>query len=578
MANNIRSSFSLFRWLIALLLSASALMAGVENTVHNLAAQAVNGNGRTPNPCEFCHTPHNANPTKSLWNRTLPASSYKVYESSTLKATLNQPTGASRLCLSCHDGTIALDDRADRPKSGKVGFLTGSASLGTDLSDDHPISFTYNAALSTAKGELADPALLPSTTKLDEAGQVQCSTCHDPHQDRYPKFLVMDNRSSRLCLTCHQMNGWTSSVHALSSATWNGTGLKPGSQSDFKTVAENGCANCHATHSAGRPQWLLQFGKESKNCFVCHNGTTAVKDVERETRKFSAHRVEQAEWVHNPKENPRVMDRHVSCSDCHSPHLMQSTPPGSTSLLGSMQGAKGVNSSGVVVAEATFQYEVCYACHGVKEQGRATFARLDNVTNTRLEFDPANVSYHPVVAPSRNRLLSGFQPGFAPSDQIRCTDCHNGDNSSLVNGPHGSAFEPILERQYELQDPSPESYQAYALCYKCHSRASVLSDPNGFPHQKHVVDRQTPCATCHDAHGSRNSTYLINFMVRGKTGNTIIFPSSSGRLEFQDLGSGQGQCYLTCHGSDHNPKRYPASRQAPPKVPLAPQGGWGRRD
>jgi predicted CXXCH cytochrome family protein len=577
LANNMRFSSAWLLCLVVLMPLASPLPAGVENTVHNLAARAVTANGRSANPCEFCHTPHNANPTKSLWNRTLPANTYKVYESSTLKATLNQPTGTSRMCLSCHDGTIALDDRADRPKGAKVEVLTGSVSLGTDLSDDHPISFIYNPALSAAKGELVDPSLLPSSTRLDQAGQVQCSTCHDPHEDRNPKFLVMDNRSSRLCLTCHQINGWTSSAHALSSATWNGSGINPWAQSGFKTVAENGCANCHATHSAGRPQWLLQFGKEAKNCLVCHNGTTAAKDVEREFRKFSAHPVEQAEWVHNPKENPRLMERHVSCGDCHSPHGVQSAPPESTSLLGSMQGVKGVNASGTVVTQASFQYEVCYSCHGLKEELRAPVVRMDHVANTRLEFDPSNASYHPVVAPSRNPLLSGFQPGFAPSKLILCTDCHSGDNSSRVNGPHGSSYEPILERPYQLQDPAPESYQAYALCYKCHSRTTIFSGPNGFPHQQHVVELQTPCATCHDAHGSRSSTYLINFMVRGKTGNTVVSPSSSGRLEFQDLGAGQGQCYLSCHGSDHDPKRYPASKQPTHRTTLTPQSDWRRR-
>jgi predicted CXXCH cytochrome family protein len=558
--------------LIALALPAPA---GVENTVHNLAAMAVTENGTSPNPCEFCHTPHNANPTRSLWNRTLPANTYKLYESSTMKATVNQPTGDSRLCLSCHDGTIALDDRPDRPTGGKVGVLKGRASLGTDLSDDHPISFTYDAALSGAKGGLVDPSLLPSAIKLDESRQLQCTTCHDPHEDRNPKFLVMDNRSSRLCLTCHDVKGWASSIHALSPATWNGVGLNPWSQTNYKTVAENACANCHPAHSAGRPQWLLQFSKESQNCFVCHNASTAAKDVEREFRKFSAHPVEQQEWVHNPKEDPRLMDRHVSCADCHSPHATQAAKPGAASGLGSMQGAKGVNASGSVVAQASFEYEVCYNCHGIKEQGRAAMIRQDNVTNTRLEFDPANVSYHPVVAPGRSPSLAGFEPGFTPSSVILCTDCHNSDNRSLINGPHGSSYEPILEREYDLQDPSPESYQAYALCYKCHTRAAIFS--GAFPHQKHVVELSTPCATCHDAHGSRSNTHLINFMVRGKTGNTVVSASKSGKLEFQSLAPGQGQCSLSCHGSDHDAKRYPALQQAPPKTPLAPQSSWGRR-
>ena len=41
-----------------------------------------------------------------------------------------------------------------------------------------------------------------------------CITCHDPHKDTYGKFLLKDNRYSALCVTCHQMNGWSSSAHA----------------------------------------------------------------------------------------------------------------------------------------------------------------------------------------------------------------------------------------------------------------------------------------------------------------------------------------------------------------------------
>src|SRR5208337_4703401 len=78
----------------------------VWRTVHNLSA---NGPGRlheerAAGVCVFCHTPHDARPTQGLWNRELPAVTYKLYESSTLEAQLKQPTGTSRLCLSCHDG------------------------------------------------------------------------------------------------------------------------------------------------------------------------------------------------------------------------------------------------------------------------------------------------------------------------------------------------------------------------------------------------------------------------------------------------------------------------------------------
>src|SRR4051794_31953197 len=82
----------------------------IVNTKHNLS---VSGPGTIKAAteteiCKFCHTPHNATPAKPLWNRSTPGTLYTPYTSSTLDATVGQPDGTSILCLSCHDGTIAL--------------------------------------------------------------------------------------------------------------------------------------------------------------------------------------------------------------------------------------------------------------------------------------------------------------------------------------------------------------------------------------------------------------------------------------------------------------------------------------
>ena len=209
---------------------------------------------------------------------------------------------------------------------------------------------------------------------------------------------------------------------------------------------------------------------------------------------------------------------------------------------------------------ASAEYEVCYSCHGLREQQEAQVIRQDNVTNARLEFDPGNDSYHPVVAPGRNPDVSGLEGGYTPSSRILCSHCHGSDSQGSgpgPRGPHGSAYPPILEREYLLGDDSSESSQSYALCYKCHNRALLLSDMNGFPHRRHVVELQAPCAVCHDAHGSRRNSHLINFMTATKSGTTVVESSGSGRRAFEDLGRLQGRCFLSCHGSDHDPKSYP---------------------
>src|SRR5262249_42267033 len=93
--------------------------------------------------CLFCHTPHRGTGEQPLWNHSMSKATYTPYSSSTARATIGQPTGASKLCLSCHDGTVALGMVQSRslpiPMRNQVTTMpAGRSNLGTDLSDDHP--------------------------------------------------------------------------------------------------------------------------------------------------------------------------------------------------------------------------------------------------------------------------------------------------------------------------------------------------------------------------------------------------------------------------------------------------------
>ncbi len=548
---------------VSILAAAPAAQGAISNTVHNLTATGpgtikATGVGQL---CTFCHTPHSATQTRALWNRALPGTTYKLYASSTLEATLNQPTGASRLCLSCHDGTLALGNLRVPPRTGQVSLpsLTGRASLGTDLSDDHPVSFIYDSALALKQGQLADPASLPKTVRLDDTMQLQCTACHDPHDDRFRKFLRMDDRSAGLCTTCHRQRNWAGSTHATSFATWRGTGTNPWPNSPYTTVAENGCGNCHWSHSAPHPSRLLSSAQERAVCLVCHNGAVASKNMEQEFLKISDHPITSTDWTHEPRETPNAMPRHVTCVDCHNPHQVAPTAATPPIASGRLRGARGVTISGSPVAEATYEYEVCLKCHGVQDQTTPGIVRQDNRRNIRLGINPSNPSYHPVAAAGKNAGIRGLDPSYTPSSILSCTDCHNNDEwtsgGTRPKGPHGSRFQPILEREFQQGDPSTETFQSYALCYKCHDRGTLLAS-GGFPHQSHVVQHQTSCAACHDAHGSRQNIRLIDFMLRDRTGKVVVSPNSKGLIQYQSTGPGQGNCSLSCHGSDHDRKSY----------------------
>jgi len=561
-----RSLFA-FGVVVLALLHAASVQGAVADTLHNLSAT---GPGAIKAPgvgelCVFCHTPHRASMTRALWNRDLPPITYNLYASSTLEATLKQPTGASRLCLSCHDGTTALGNLRVPPATGPVslGPLTGRASLGTDLSDDHPVSFVYDPTLALKQGQLADPSTLPKIVALDTTKQMQCTSCHDPHDNRFRKFLRLEDRGGALCTACHRLRNWPPSAHATSTSPWRGTGTNPWPNSPYTTVLDNGCQNCHRPHGAPRPPRLLSSVQERSVCLVCHSGSVAAKNLDPEFLKPSNHPIASGDWTHDPRENPSAMPRHVTCADCHNPHQVSSTPATPPLASGRLRGIRGVNLSGGIVNEATNEYEVCLKCHGVQDQTGPGIVRQDNSRNIRLKINPSNPSYHPVATAGRNTTTRGFEPGYSTASIVYCIDCHNNDEWTQTGmrprGPHGSRYTPILEREYQANDPSVESFQTYALCYKCHNRDFLINDlANTFPHKRHVRDQQAPCAVCHDGHGSRQNIGLVNFMLRDRTGKTVVTASrTQRRLEFISLGPGRGSCYLECHGRNHEPLNYP---------------------
>lgn len=189
-----------------LFIAGTASAQSIAGTSHDFSNDAFSGG----EICIVCHTPHNADTAVAgapLWNHAVTSSTFTLYSSPTFDGgPAVQPAGQSRLCLSCHDGTVAIDSFGGA--TGTV-FLTGGANLGTDLSGDHPISFAYDAALATADGGLYNPATQNSglggtiTNDLLFADSLECASCHDVHDDTFDPFLRIANNGSNLCLTCH---------------------------------------------------------------------------------------------------------------------------------------------------------------------------------------------------------------------------------------------------------------------------------------------------------------------------------------------------------------------------------------
>ncbi|MCW9025667.1 MAG: cytochrome c3 family protein [Gammaproteobacteria bacterium] len=221
--NRIRTIFSgLFVTTCGMLIGSQVIAGEISNTAHDFSTSAWSGG----EICIVCHTPHNADTsvtTAPLWNHEVTTATFTMYSSPTMDATGDgTPTGSSKLCLSCHDGTVAYDSFG-----GNTGgtFMSGPATVGAsgNLSDDHPISITYDAALATADEGLHDPTVTSVTigdladksrTGMISAlmlpdNKVQCSSCHDVHNNfvaagtNGAPFLRVTKTGSAICLTCH---------------------------------------------------------------------------------------------------------------------------------------------------------------------------------------------------------------------------------------------------------------------------------------------------------------------------------------------------------------------------------------
>lgn len=210
--------------LVGSLVASQAVAGTITGSAHDFSSQGWNA---AEEICIACHTPHNADTTVSqapLWNHEITNATFSLYASTSIDGAISaQPGELSLLCLSCHDGTVAIDSYGGASGGS---FLTAHATqnLGTSLTNDHPISLTYTTSTAAVDGGLHDPAATNvtigdvagrfSTGSIDTVmlsnGTVQCSSCHDVHntftvpgaQGGSPMLKVSKNNSA-LCLTCH---------------------------------------------------------------------------------------------------------------------------------------------------------------------------------------------------------------------------------------------------------------------------------------------------------------------------------------------------------------------------------------
>lgn len=408
---------------ILIIILSTALVAGAVTTIkgskHDLSStsgpgpiKSYIGAGGTSEICVFCHTPHSARTDAPLWNRSINLSATYTPYSSDVMSALSYTSGDSpttiqpgdphvktRLCLSCHDGTIALGSVVNLPYglTSEIRMQQNNALqpigytmpqnfpgyIGADLRDDHPVSIQYLKA--------KDPELVsaPSISgkiglygnnsgKLERAKvdgyYVECTSCHDAHDNQNGNFLVDSNSGSNICRSCHAKalgSAGTSAHDAATTVAYNpdNAGTIGSYVSDVK------CMNCHFPHKAGindttqlpnaaaanlsgKPRlgyYLLTY-QEEMSCFnnksrwtnsavnACHgvnanNPNRNIETVENnnasrrhwtgstDSARIGVHYATEGSsgakgWIN---ETGSLSNWHVECADCHNPHTAKST-------------------------------------------------------------------------------------------------------------------------------------------------------------------------------------------------------------------------------------------------------------
>ncbi len=202
------------------------------NSYSNAELKNKNYNGLDINGityCMTCHTPGVAselNISEPLWADEVKTTEFETYTSSNTSEHEKGgfPTGKTKLCLGCHDGIIASEDKNVYSKAKQ---FMGTGKFSYTSHKNHPVSIIYNSYLALKNKNLADPSTEPSglggtiAEDLLEDGKIVCTSCHNIHTMGEGRFnsnnhfngektaitraLKIPNVNSALCLTCHKL-------------------------------------------------------------------------------------------------------------------------------------------------------------------------------------------------------------------------------------------------------------------------------------------------------------------------------------------------------------------------------------
>ncbi len=227
-----------------LLLSPTVTRAGILGSPHDFSQQSWNFTAADPNSvCSPCHQAHHADSRViPLWGHTTASGPWIMYNTNTVPVSHMRavpsltPTGPSLACLSCHDGTVAVNSYGGGIQGSSAYYITNSARIEPDLTHTHPISFTYDANLAGTGPNQDQWIYNPDTTQVltPDTGtfvpgndmtingfllgghhRLECTSCHAVHNQVGTPYNLINNPDlviingtkggvgSLLCRSCH---------------------------------------------------------------------------------------------------------------------------------------------------------------------------------------------------------------------------------------------------------------------------------------------------------------------------------------------------------------------------------------
>jgi predicted CXXCH cytochrome family protein len=356
-------------------------------------------------------------------------------------------------------------------------------------------------------------------------------------------------------------------------------------------AAHTGClVACHTPHSAKGPVGRGIAASSESTCLSCHDDSAQPAAAGGADKKLtptfgigSSHvglRIDRprTRYVRELGEGARKEVLRQDCSGCHDVHGRDRGMLRRLAFDARGQLLKGI--------KPVFKAQICFGCHA----GREAAPLGNSMGDLGRRFGSEALSSHFIGRSAQDRPDLPSLKGTEFKGRLDCTSCHDNPDPKGIRGPHGSPFPNLLKASFgKEQDAGFIGAKSDELCYTCHDRYAIASN-SSFPlHKEHItgfiekssgirrIDPErplpvvrspwdtrmgsssrlmsglgvpTPCATCHDPHGSTEHSALIQF------DRSVVTRSSLGGVEFYRSGLGHGSCTLSCHGHDHIQSKY----------------------